>query len=201
MVSWLPHVLVPSLVALAFFRHLPRKTVMLLAVVAWIPDLDYFSPGEHRELSHNLWIPLAFFAALWILWHRRGKAMDLWTFCGQRGAPVILFLCGYYWASHVLLDVFAGGVVLFWPVLDYNFQMFYEININLQTGEVFPEGDASVEPGGAPEVSDNYPWLYYDHTAVLAFLGLVGVVAAIRAGLRRLRASRMLDLTDKRRIQ
>lgn len=186
MVSWVPHIVVPTLVALAFFRSLPRNWVMALAPVTWLPDLDYFSPGEHRVWTHNVWIPLAFLLACLLLWRRRDPTARFLSFAARPGWPVALLLCAYYWSSHILLDVFAGGVLLFWPLLDTNFFLFYEVTINLQTGEATPVADAGTSQG-APEVSDNYTWLAYDHTATLAFLAAVGLGAAGWALLRRRR--------------
>lgn len=169
MVSWVPHLVLPLLVALAFFRTLPRRWVWWLAPVVWLPDLDYLSPGEHRVFSHNVWIPLGFLVAFLVLWRRRAPALPWTQFAAQPGLPVALALVSYYWASHVLLDVFAGGVVLFWPILNTNFYLDYEIYIDTKTNTPIPQGEAGTSQG-APEVDPMYPWLTYEHTAFLAFL-------------------------------
>jgi len=187
MVSWVPHLVIPLLVALAFFRALPRRWVWWLAPVVWVPDLDYLSPGEHRVFSHNVWIPLAFLVALVVLWRRRAPEATLGSFVATPGWPVALGLLAYYWASHILLDVFAGGVVLFWPLLNTNFYVDYEIYINTRTNQPIPQGEAGTSPG-APEVDPMYPWLTYEHTAFLAFFA---AVLLVWLGVRVVRAWRV----------
>ncbi len=185
MVSWVPHIVIPALVALAFFRRLPRTWVMWMAPVVWVPDLDYFSPGEHRVWTHNLWIPLALLLACIVLWRRRDPTSRFLAFAARPGWPVALLLASYYWASHLLLDIFAGGVLLFWPLSNLDFFLFYEIHVNLQTGETTPIAEGGATPG-APELSTDYAWLNYEHTAVLAFLAVVGL-AALALWVRRQR--------------
>lgn len=179
MVSWLPHVVVPGLFALAFMRRLPRKWVIALAPLAWVPDLDYFSPGAHRVYSHNVWIPVALLGLAYWCWKRQrapapgDRFLDALT---RPGWPLGLSLASFYWASHILLDVFAGGVLLFWPVMDTNFYLLYEIRVNLQTGEAIQTPEAGTSEG-APTLSEDYAWMTYEHTAVLAFLWLASLVA------------------------
>jgi hypothetical protein len=176
-VSWLPHMLVPALFALAFLTRLPRRWVIAFAPIVWVPDLDYVSnmmglPG-HRVLTHNAWIPAAFLLAA-ALWVRSGRASQ----GGGRslyepGWGLALLLIAYYWASHVFLDVFAGGALLLWPLSTLNFYLFYEIHIDLSTGGIEPVAEGGTEPG-PPDLSADYTWLSFEHTATLAFLAVAG---------------------------
>lgn len=182
MVSWLPTVLVPGLFALAFLRRLPRKWVIACAPIAWVPDLDYISNmlglEGHRVLTHNIWIPLAFLGLSYLAW-RRAAAKVLTTntpatyLAGavQPGWALFWLLASFYWASHVFLDVFAGGALLLWPLSNLNFYLFYEIHVDLQSGEVTPVAEGGTEVG-PPELSSDYAWLTYEHTAILAFLAV-----------------------------
>lgn len=191
MVSWVPHIVIPALVALAFFRPLPRAWVMGWAPLVWLQDLDYLSPGEHRVYSHNIFVPLLPLLALAWLWRRQaGRAPEpqrFWAFARRPGLPVSLLLASYYLASHVFLDLFAGGVVLLWPLLDMNLYLDYEIYLDTGTNTFEPAGEIGASEG-APALSPLYPWLTYVDTAVLAFLGAVGV-AALAARPWRRRAS------------
>lgn len=180
MVSWLPHILVPGLFALAFFRPLPRKWVMWLALVAWVPDLDYisnyFSGSGHRVLTHNIWIPLLLLAASYGVWRLRHDGTPYTQAVTRPGWPLALLLSAYYWGSHVFLDIFAGGALLLWPLLETNFYLFYEIHMDLSTGKVEPVAEGGTEPG-PPELSSDYTWLSFEHTAALAFLAATAVAA------------------------
>lgn len=192
-VSWVPHIVVPTLVALAFFRSLPRPWVFAWAPLVWLQDLDYLSPGEHRVYSHNIFVPLAPLVALLVLWRRQaGRVPEperFWAFARRPGAPVSLLLASYYLASHVFLDLFAGGVVLFWPLLNVNLYLDYEIYLDTQTNTFEPVGEVGSSQG-APALAPLYPWLTYVDTAVLAFLGVVGLVALGRRLARRRAGSR-----------
>ncbi len=174
MVSWVPGIVLPTLAALAFFRNLPRAWVLGLAPLLWVQDLDYLSPGAHRVYSHNIWIALAPLVACLVLWRRRDPGVRFLAFAARPGWPVALLLASYYFAAHTFLDIFAGGVLLFWPLSDTNFFLYYEIYANLQTGEFEPTGEVGTSEG-APELSTNYPWLTFEHTATIAFLALLAL--------------------------
>lgn len=187
MVSWVPGIVVPTLAALAFFRTLPRRWVLGLAPLAWVQDLDILSPGAHRVYSHNLWVALVPLVACWMLWRRRDPTAPFLAFAARPGWPVALLLASYYFAAHTFLDVFAGGVLLFWPLSQTNFFLFYEIYIDLQTGEAEAVGEAGTSEG-APELSTDYPWLTFEHTATLAFFAVLAAAMLVAFLLRRRRS-------------
>lgn len=174
MVSWVPGIVIPTLTALAFFRSLPRRWVLGLAPLLWLQDLDYFSPGAHRVYTHNIWVALAPLVACVILWRRTDPGVRFLSFAARPGWPVALLLAAYYFAAHIFLDIFAGGVLLFWPLSQTNFFLYYEIYANLQTGEVETAGEVGTSEG-APELSTNYPWLTFEHTATIAFLAATAI--------------------------
>ncbi|HUR62776.1 MAG TPA: hypothetical protein VM286_10510 [Candidatus Thermoplasmatota archaeon] len=193
MVSWVPHIVLPTLVALAFFRTWPRAWVMGWAPLVWLQDLDYLSPGEHRVYSHNIFVPLAPLVALLVLWRRQAgrvpEPLRFWAYAVQPGRPVSLLLASYFLASHVFLDLFAGGVVLFWPLLDQNLFLDYEIYLDTSTNTFEGAGEIGSSQG-APALAPLYTWLSYVDTATLAFLGAVALVA-LGLWVRRRRSARL----------
>ncbi len=168
MPSFLPHLVAPALVALAFFP-VPRRTALLFAPLVWAPDLDYLVQSEHRAATHSALIPLALLASVVVLWRRRDPGARFWEFATRPSAPVGLSLAAFYVGSHGLMDVFAGGVVLLWPFAYTNFFADFELILHTETNTFEPVGSAGTAPG-TPEISDEYPWLGYVDTAVLAFL-------------------------------
>lgn len=177
MPSFLPHLVAPALVALAFFR-VPRRTVLLLAPTVWVPDLDYLVQSQHRAVTHSALIPIALLAAAVVLWRRRDPDARFWEFATRPDAPVALSLAAFFVGSHLLMDVFAGGVVLLWPFTSTNFFADFQLILHTQTNTFEPVGSAGTAPG-TPEISDDYPWLSYVDTAVLVFLAacLAGALA------------------------
>lgn len=184
MVSFVPHVVLPLLAALAFLRDLPRRWVWGLAFVAWVPDVDYLIPGSHRAWTHNVWIPLAFLGASWMVARRQREPWGSWVV--RPGWGLALLLCAYYWASHLVLDFFAGGVVLLWPLLDVNIHYSFEIFVDTSTNTFLPEQQTGTSPG-APELAPVFTWLSYEHTATLAFLASLGLGPLVRRLWRRMR--------------
>jgi hypothetical protein len=167
--SFLPHVVAPGLVAAAFFK-VPRRTAFLFLPVAWAPDLDYLVQSQHRAVTHSVLIPLALLLAVVVLWRRRDPTARFWEFATRPGAPVALSLSSFYITSHLLMDVFAGGVVLLWPFTYTNFYTDFQIILDTGTNTFEPNGSSGTEQG-TPEISATYPWLSYVDTAVAAFLG------------------------------
>lgn len=177
MVSWLPHAVLPGLVALAFFRSVPRKIVFATVPIVWLIDADYLIPSQHRAITHSILIPLALFAAVVVLWRRREPRARLGAFLTRPGAPVVLTMLAYYWASHLVLDLFQGGVVLLWPLVNTNFYLAFEILLDTGNNTFTPGSEAGTSEG-APELSPLYPWFSTEHTAYLAFLAACATVGA-----------------------
>lgn len=168
MPSFLPHAVAPALVAAAFFG-IPRRTVVLFLPMVWAPDLDYLVQSQHRAVTHSVLIPLAILAAVVVLWRRRDPTARFWEFATRPGWPVGLSLSSFYLASHILMDVFAGGVVLLWPFTYTNFYTDFQIILETGSNTFEPTGSSGTEPG-PPQLSQRYPWLSYVDTAVAAFL-------------------------------
>jgi MYXO-CTERM domain-containing protein len=174
-VSWVPQIVVPPLVALAFLRTLPRKWVVAMAPAIFLSDLDYIVPGEHRVWTHNLFVPLAVLGALALLRRRRAPTEPFWAFAARPGSPVALLLLAYYMAAHAVMDVFTGGVVLFWPLSNLNVYMDFELFLDTKNNTLVPQAEGGATPGPFP-LDPLYPWVTAEHTAILAFLAAVGLV-------------------------
>ena len=168
MVSFLPHLVIPGLVALAFFPA-SRRRILALAPLAWLPDLDYVIPSQHRAVTHSILIPLSLAAAVGVMWRLKDPEARPWEFATRPGHPVNLTLAAYFVASHLFLDVFAGGVVLFWPLLDTNFYTAFEIRLDTARNTFTPAAEAGTSDG-APALAPDYPWLTSEHAAIAAFL-------------------------------
>src|SRR5659263_681536 len=97
MPTWAIHLLVPLLVLLIVGRKEDYKYILLLLPFAVFPDIDTFVT-EHRALLHNIFIPLAL-ASIGISLKKMKK---------------IFLITAFYFASHVILDIFGRGVILFY---------------------------------------------------------------------------------------
>ncbi len=174
----MPHLVVPLLLALAVLP-MARRQIILWAPMVWVPDLDFFFAKEyHRALLSNIWIPLALVGALLWLWRRRDPTSRLSEFMFRPGAPGGLFLSAYYFAGHILMDIFAGGVALFWPLSTYSPYLFLSIRVNTATGETDVVGEGGTPPD-IPEITPVYEWF---STIDAAMLTLVAVVALVVMG-------------------
>jgi hypothetical protein len=185
MPSFLPHAVAPALVAAAFLP-IPRRTVLLYLPLVWAPDLDYLVPSQHRAATHSVLIPLILLAIAVVLWRRRDPSARFWEFATRPGAPVGLSLSAFYLGSHVLMDVFAGGVVLLWPITYTNFFTDFQIILDTGSNTFEPTGSTGTEPV-PPALSPRFPWLSYVDTAVAAFLA---ACLAAWLGLRQWRKAR-----------
>jgi len=77
------------------------KYIIILLPLALMPDLDHFF-FMHRMLLHNIFIPLIFIIVSILFTNPRMK------FAARVGAV--------YVASHIILDLFSGGVALLYPL-------------------------------------------------------------------------------------
>lgn len=171
MPSFVPHFVAPVLLALAFFPA-TRRRILAWSPFVWVADLDFLVQSVHRAATHTLLIPMALFAAVLALWRRRDPEARFWEFAWRPGAPANLVLATYYYTSQILMDVFAGGVVLFWPLWNVNFSLSFVLLLNTRTNTFQPHGDAGATPG-PPEVNPLFPWISSVDTAMLAFLAAV----------------------------
>ncbi len=101
MPDWPIHLIVPLLALLIVSKKEHQKYILLLAPLAIAPDLDTFAT-QHRALLHNIFIPLL----LLVLGYAIKEKKAIFT------------IASVYIASHVVLDMFGGGVVLFYPFYD-----------------------------------------------------------------------------------
>ena len=171
MPSFLPHLVAPLLFALAFLP-MERRRILLWAPMVWVPDLDFFFAKEyHRALLSNVWIPLILLGVLVLLWRRRDPEARLPEFMFRPGAPGALLLSSYYLLGHILMDVFAGGVALFWPLSTYSPYLFLSIRVNTETGEPTVAGEGGAPPV-IPEITPVYEWFSTIDAAVLSFLAV-----------------------------
>lgn len=128
MPDWPTHLIVPLLALLIVSRKENLKYVFLLLPLALIPDFDSFAV-QHRALLHNMFIPL------------------ILGLCGMasRKYRAVFIIASAYIASHVLLDMFAGGVVLFYPV--YNGMAFVDASLKMsQTYDLLWTFDYGFKP-------------------------------------------------------
>lgn len=147
------HLLIPPLLLLATKRF-PLRLVLLLLPLSLLPDIDFFVP-PHRALLHSVFL-VAALVGLW--WHWRGL---------QPGRADLALLAAYYFGSHSLMDLFAGGVVPFWPITDTTLFIDTYVYINTSTLEFFPILETGTQEG-VPTVSPLYEAFNHDHGAIVA---------------------------------
>ncbi|MFO1533551.1 MAG: metal-dependent hydrolase, partial [Thermoplasmatota archaeon] len=195
--------LVPPLLALAFLRSLDRRWVMAMAPTTFVADIDYLVPSSwahamgldhvHRVVTHTLVLPAAVLGGLYLAWRSRARTTTpFWDYARRPGWPLAALLLCYYLAAHAVMDVFTGGVVLFWPFLDTNFYFVFQVNLDLTKGPI-PEVKPYAEPGTSPGpfgLDEDYPWLTTEHSAMLAAALAVLVVGGLRRAWVRLRGTR-----------
>ncbi len=158
MPSFIVHGLIPLLLLLAL-RLTSVRVALLMLPFTWLADLDYWF-GFHRATTSNIFWLLPFLLA-WYLWREHRPT---W-------APYAA-VASYYLASHMILDIFAGGVVLFWPLWDQTFFWQILVLVNTQTGET----DVVNDPGsfeGVPEVAEVFAWISPFEAAMLALTVIV----------------------------
>ncbi len=176
------HAFVPTLVMLAMRRYFAVRHVLLLWPLTLAPDLDYFV-GIHRATLLNLFV--SFFPAAFLLaWSAWGPpSADRY-----RGPATVALV---YLGSHLLMDTFTGGIVPFYPLSDWTLCWELAVWYHYPSGSVDPTWRACSHEG-PPGVSEWYPFLEWDQSAMLVFLvaaWLGYAVARAVEGRRALRAS------------
>ncbi len=114
MPDWPIHIIVPLLALLIVGRKEDKKYILLLLPLAIVPDFDSFV-DQHRALLHNIFLPMLLLLFGMIIKQKRA----------------IFIIAAVYLASHVFMDMFGGGVVLFYPF--YNRMAFVDASLGLST--------------------------------------------------------------------
>lgn len=125
--------------------------------------------GHHRATFHNVWMLLPF--ALALAWSLRPARRD-------RDLAEWMGVCLVYLASHLTMDVFAGGATLLYPLSTFSLCWFAAIEVVTATNT--PR--YWFEPcsyDGIPVVAEVYPWLPPNEAAFLAFLLPASVAALV----------------------
>lgn len=112
MSSLFSHVFIPLAILFIFSRTLKidPKTIIVLSIFGAFPDADIIL--FHRASFHNIFI-LAI-PAIAFIFTRRKEAL----------------IIGFYLVSHLILDIFNGGIYLLYPFYDNVFFSRMEIWIN-----------------------------------------------------------------------
>ncbi len=199
------HLVIPVLVLIAT-RLFPTKQVIMWAPFALVPDLDtalnlisFYAMGDpilaHRSFLHNIFVFMPTLILALVLWYRMlgdqsGLAGASWeekwrAFSSVRWGYASV-LVTFFLFSHVFLDMFQGGVTLFWPFVNtYVYPQIF-IWVDMTTG--MPSGEANVVTGpGAPTLSRRFPWLTPEQIGIW-ILVLMGAAASIwRESARKMR--------------
>ena len=156
----MPTFVLQSVIPLLFMLAMPwldRRRVLLAWPITHLPDIDYLLP-PHRALAHNLFIVLPFVAVgLWA-WRNARPTLAQW-----------MLIASVYLLSHIVMDVFAGGVTLLYPLSVHTTCYYAEIKVVTATNTPYLDaGRCSFT--GVPTVAEVYTWLPYTESALLAFL-------------------------------
>jgi hypothetical protein len=162
MTSTIVHIAFALLIAAALLgTAFDRRSVLLVAVVTALPDLDSFialyTVAGHRTLLHNIWLGVIPAIALWADLNIRERSIvrQRWGPPGIRVAWVCIFC---YLFAHVGLDLVDGVANLFWPVHDQFYRLTGTIELSSQRGivQTFVDGEVFLlfEPEGTTRELD-----------------------------------------------
>ncbi|GEM_PF-954802 len=135
------HIMIPLIILLAL--RVDTRKVLLMLPFAVVMDLDFFIPGAHRMVFHNVWI-VVIIPVLVILYLDR-------FYPKYRSYGLIAF---FYLLSHLVLDL-ADGVALLYPfVTDFYYfeaEMFFQF----------------IGPVPIPDFSINYGTILAEETQIV----------------------------------
>lgn len=152
------HALFPLLPILAFTRF-PKRLVFALWPIVFLIDLDYVIP-PHRAVFHNVFWVVALLA-LWALAPRSPRL--------ARHQDAFL-VAALFWGGHEAMDVFYGGIVPFWPLLDTTWLVEFSVDVATGTNRPLFYFDVGTQPG-PPTTARVYPFFTPLDAAVLVATG------------------------------
>lgn len=192
------HVVIPILLVMAT-RLFPTKTVLMWAPFTFIPDFDfvfnllgfYVLDSElllHRAILHNFFVIVPTLIIAVVLWRRMLERrpglkeydwLQRWHAFGAVRAGYGCVLATFFLFSHVMLDMFTGGVTPLWPVLNVYVYPRFILWVDMQT--LLPRLQTEFVTGtGAPTLSTEFPWLTPEQIAIWLLVLIGAVVMVVR---------------------
>ncbi len=194
------HLVIPILLVMAT-RLFPTKTVLMWAPFAIIPDFDfifnllgfYVLDSElllHRAILHNYFVILPTLIIAVVLWRRMLQRrpelkeqdwLHKWHAFGAVRAGYGVVLATFFLFSHVLLDMFTGGVTPLWPLINTYVYPRFILWVDMET--LMPRLQTEFRTGtGAPSLSTEFPWLTPEQIAIwlLVLIGAAVMIARER---------------------
>jgi membrane-bound metal-dependent hydrolase YbcI (DUF457 family) len=111
------HLIIPLLLLLLLSER--RRLIFFTLPFAILPDLDHFY--LHRALLHNIFIPIFL--------------LTLYFFLPGKRKYILLFI-SFYLISHIFLDYFDDGIVLFFPLSSSLYYTTVDLGVELTTEKV-----------------------------------------------------------------
>ena len=147
------HFLIPLLILLVVYPKIDKRLAIGLALLALIPDIDYFIDFTHRFLFHSI-----FFVML--------LSLIIYFFTKNLRVSLISL---YYLTSHLILDLATGAIALFWPL----YQRLIEINISLNSWWQFEFNVKTYPLRTIEEYMISKPSYFFTETGVLVLFVLI----------------------------
>ena len=150
------HILIPMLIMLVVFPKVNKKLAIGLALLALVPDLDFFIDFTHRFLMHNI-----FFTT--------GLSLIIYFFTKDMK---IFLMSLYYLTSHLILDLTVGAVALFYPL----YQRLIEVTVSLNSKWIL---DLSIQTHPLMETSSYFsgkPSYFFTKIGVITLAFLVMMI-------------------------
>ncbi len=161
MSSLFNHVFIPLVILLIFSKELRLDTRMVLALsfFALLPDVDaVFIP--HRAVLHNVFV-LIIPSLLFILVKSKRK---------------IAGIIGFYLVSHLILDMFDGGIFLLYPF--YNSVFFAHAELLFTQNSLIPVLDYGISTH-IMNMGKGEPAISSENIGVAALLAVLVLILAI----------------------
>lgn len=120
MSSSFSHIFIPMAILIMFSDKLKidKKKIMTLSFISVLPDIDIFL--LHRALFHNIFMIVIVLILIYFL------IRDIEVFG----------ITSFYLISHLILDIFNGGIFLLFPIYDGVF--FSHIDLLFKDGIIMP---------------------------------------------------------------
>ena len=124
------HLIIPLLILLVICDKDKHMLIFALSPIAIIPDIDILY--DHRGLLHNIFIPIGI--------------LVFSKFLSEKWKPTLTIISVYF-ISHIILDVFNGGVGILYPLYNMLFVVKTEILLTKDTHILYNVFDWGFENG------------------------------------------------------